>query len=83
MPDESRDYMTIEDDQGNTNDFAIEALFDMGNESYALLSADDKTVVMRVKEEEGNQYLVGIDDPMESQSILEAYQIAVSHTPAE
>ncbi|WHX98194.1 DUF1292 domain-containing protein [Neobacillus sp. DY30] len=81
--DEPRDYITIKDDDGNLKDFAVEALFEMEGKSYALLAAEDETMVMQVEGEEGNQYLVGISDPIESQSILDAYQIAVEEAPAE
>jgi len=81
--DEPRDYITIEDDQGNLKEFAVEALFDMADESYALLKAEDETIVMKIEGEEGNQDLVGINDPSESEAILDAYQIAVENAPAE
>jgi hypothetical protein len=80
---EPRDFITIEDDEGNHKDFAVEALFDMEGESYALLKAKDRTIVMKIEVEEGDQDLVGISDPMESEAILDAYQIAVKHAPAE
>jgi uncharacterized protein YrzB (UPF0473 family) len=83
MHDETRDYITIKDNQGQLKDFAVEALFEMEGNSYALLAADDITMVMQVEGEEGDQYLVGISDPVESQSILDAYQIAVEEAPAE
>jgi uncharacterized protein YrzB (UPF0473 family) len=83
MHDEPRDYITIKDDEGNLKDFAVEALFEMEGRSYALLAAEDETMVMEVEGEEGDQYLVGISDPTESQSILDAYQIAVEEAPAE
>ncbi|MFJ5762270.1 DUF1292 domain-containing protein [Neobacillus sp. NPDC093182] len=83
MHDEPRDYITIKDDDGNLKDFAVEALFEMEGKSYALLAAEDETMVMQVEGEEGDQYLVGISDPVESQSILDAYQIAVKEAPAE
>ncbi len=81
--DEPRDFITIEDNQGNLKDYAVEALFDMEDESYALLKAEDETIVMKIEGEEGNQDLVGINDPSESEAILDAYQIAVEHAPAE
>jgi hypothetical protein len=80
---EPRDFITIEDDEGNHKDFAVEALFDMEGESYALLKAKDRTIIMKIEGEEGDQDLVGISDPMESEAILDAYQIAVKHAPAE
>jgi uncharacterized protein YrzB (UPF0473 family) len=83
MHDEPRDYITIKDDEGNLKDFAVEALFEMEGRSYALLASEDETMVMEVEGEEGDQYLVGISDPTESQSILDAYQIAVEEAPAE
>jgi uncharacterized protein YrzB (UPF0473 family) len=83
MHDEPRDYITIKDDDGTLKDFAVEALFEMEGRSYALLAAEDETMVMQVEGEEGDQYLIGITDPAESQSILDAYQIAVEEAPAE
>jgi uncharacterized protein YrzB (UPF0473 family) len=80
---EPRDYITIEDEQGNQKEFAVEALFDMEDKSYALLRSEDETIVMRVEGEEGEQYLVGITDPEESEAILDAYQIAVENAPVE
>ncbi|MFL6562272.1 MAG: DUF1292 domain-containing protein [Bacillus sp. (in: firmicutes)] len=81
--DEPRDYITILDEKGNLKDFAVEALFDMEDESYALLKSEDETIVMKIEGEEGYQDLVGINDPSESEAILAAYQIAVEHAPAE
>lgn len=81
--DEPRDYITIKDNDGNLKDFAVEALFEMEGKSYALLAAEDETMIMQVEGEEGDQYLVGISNPVESQSILDAYQIAVEEAPAE
>lgn len=83
MHDEPRDYITIEDVKGNRKEFAVEALFDMEEESYALLAGEDETIVMKVEGEVGKQYLVGISDPAESEAILDAYQIAVKEVPAE
>lgn len=83
MHDDPRDYITIEDEQGKFKDFAVEALFDMEEESYVLLQAKDETIVMKIEGEEGNQDLVGIEDPLESEAILDAYQIAVENAPAE
>jgi hypothetical protein len=79
MQDELRDYITIEDENGNRKEYAVEALFDMEDEFFALLKAEDVTIVMKVEGEEGDQYLVGISDPIESEAILDAYQIAVKH----
>ena len=83
MRDEPRDYITVEDVKGNRKEFAVEALFDMEEDSYALLAGEDETIVMKVEGEEGNQYLVGISDPAESEALLDAYQIAVKEVPAE
>ena len=82
---EERDYITIEDTEGNEKQFAIEALFDVEDQSYALLASEDETILMRVEddEEEEGQYLVGITDSGEIETILSAYQIAVDAAPAE
>ena len=81
--DEPRDYITIKDDDGNLKEFAVEALFEMEGKSYALLAGEDETMVMQIEGEEGDQYLVGISNPVESQSILDAYQVVVEEAPAE
>ncbi|MEB1807055.1 MAG: DUF1292 domain-containing protein [Bacillaceae bacterium] len=82
-PNELRDHITVEDEHGNEMDYAVEALFDMDEHSYALLSSDDETVLMRVEDHEGEQQLVGISDPEERDAILSAYEIAVEANPAE
>ena len=83
MHDEDRDYITVEDEKGNRKDYSVEALFDMEEESYALLKAEDETIVMKVEGEEGDQYLLGISDPLESEAILDAYEIAVENAYEE
>jgi uncharacterized protein YrzB (UPF0473 family) len=80
---EPRDYITISDEQGDEKQYAVEALFDMEDESYALLSSEEETILMRVEGDHDDQYLVGISDPLERESILSAYQIAVEAAPAE
>ncbi|HZG72129.1 MAG TPA: DUF1292 domain-containing protein [Chondromyces sp.] len=83
MSDELRDYITVEDEKGNRKDYAVEALFDIEDESFALLKSEDETIVMKVEEDEDDQYLVGISDPSKSEAILNAYEIAVENAPAE
>jgi hypothetical protein len=83
MSKEPRDYITIEDEIGDRREYAVEALFQMENESYALLTSESETILMKVEGEEGNQYLVGITNPSESEAIRDAYQIAVENAPAE
>ena len=78
-----RDKITIEDDEGNVEDYNVEALFDMDENSYALLRSNEETLLMRIEENEDEQYLVGITDPIERESILDAYQIAVDANPAD
>ncbi|ARK30461.1 DUF1292 domain-containing protein [Halalkalibacter krulwichiae] len=80
---EIRDHITIEDEHGHTKDYAVEALFDMDQHSYALLTSNEETILMRVEDEEDGQYLVGITDPAERDSILDAYEIAVDANPAD
>jgi len=79
----TRDFITIEDENGNEKEFAVEALFDMEDQSYALLVSGDETVLMRIEEYGDEQYLVGINDKKEREAILDAYQIAIDHAPAD
>jgi uncharacterized protein YrzB (UPF0473 family) len=78
-----RDFITIEDERGIEKQYAIEALFDMRNQTYALLQSNGEVLLMRIEDEKGEQYLVGLTDPEERDSILDAYQIAVEATPAD
>ncbi|GIM46718.1 hypothetical protein DNHGIG_22670 [Collibacillus ludicampi] len=80
---EERDYITIEDEEGKEKAYAVEALFDMDDRSYVLLSSEHETLLMRVEGNGGDQYLVGITDPVERESILNAYEIAVDAAPAD
>jgi hypothetical protein len=81
--DEQRDFVTIEDEYGIEKQYAVEALFEMEGNSYALLRANDETILMRVEDDGDEQYLVGLSDPEERESILDAYQIAVEAAPAD
>lgn len=81
--DSIRDLVTVNDEKGNQKQFEIEALFEMNGESYALLRDRTETVLMRVEEEGGEQFLVGLNNEIEKSYLLDAYQIAVDAAPAE
>jgi uncharacterized protein YrzB (UPF0473 family) len=81
VQDDIKDFIMIEDEEGNQKEFAVEALFDMNDKSYAFLSADNETFLM-IEGEEGDQYLTGIHDSKESKAILDAYQIALQQNSA-
>lgn len=80
---EIRDFIIIEEENGLEKQFAVEALFEIEGRSYALLSSGDDILLMRVEEEDGEQYLVGLNDPVERENILHAYEVAVESAPAE
>lgn len=75
-----RDYITIEDKDGDKREFSVEGIIHKGEETYALLKGDTDTVLMKVEDEGDEQYLVGIEDKDEVDSILSAYEIAVEGT---
>ncbi|WVE35355.1 DUF1292 domain-containing protein [Priestia megaterium] len=83
MRSRERDLITIEDEKGIEKQYAVEALFDMRNQTYALLQSNGEVLLMRVEDEKGEQYLVGLTDPEERDPILDAYQIAVEATPTD
>ncbi len=66
--------------KGIEKQYAVEALFDMRNQTYALLQSNGEALLMRVENEKGEQYLIGLTDSEERDSILDAYQIAVEAT---
>jgi hypothetical protein len=81
--DSIRDLVTVTDDRGKERQFEVEALFEMNGESFAMLRDEDGTVLMRVEEDGGNQFLVGLESDLEKSDLLDAYQIAVDAAPAE
>lgn len=86
MEDELRDYITVEDEDGIEKQFAVEALFDMKDKTYALLRAEkdkEDTIIMQIENDEDGQYLVGINDEDEKNMVLDAYEVAVDANPAE
>ncbi len=72
-----RDSVTIKNEKSAETEYFIEALFEVDDESYALIRNDDETLLMKIEEENGEQYLVGVGKPDLNESILDAYQIAV------
>lgn len=81
--DSIRDLVTVVDDMGIQRQFEVEALFEMNGESFAMLRNQEGTVLMRVEEQNGQQFLVGLNDEIEKSNLLDAYQIAVDAAPAE
>jgi hypothetical protein len=81
MHDVYRDTITVEDGCGIQEEFTVEAMFEMKGQSYAMLkSARNQTIVMKVEDDGGEQYLVNIKSQEDFHSILDAYQIAVEGT---
>jgi uncharacterized protein YrzB (UPF0473 family) len=82
--DALRDRIIVTDEEGIEKEFAVEALFDMNDNSYALLQSGEDIVLMQVVDNgEDEQYLVPIEDKEEAAWILDAYEIAVDAAPAE
>lgn len=77
---EHRDFISIQDEEGQLRKLAVEALFDMDEQPYALLKEYNDMYLMRVENEGDEQYLVSITDPTEQESILDAYEIALEAT---
>ncbi len=73
------DHIIVVDEQGYRKEYAVEALFDMRDESYALLKSGNDMIVMRIVVENGQQILSGINDPIESEAILDTYQFVVQN----
>lgn len=80
--DSIRDLVTVLDEKGTLRQYEVEALFEMKGESFALLRDSEGTVLMKVEEKGGEQYLVGLNNDIEKTNLLDAYQIAVDAAPA-
>ncbi|WP_423406800.1 DUF1292 domain-containing protein [Heyndrickxia sp. MSNUG] len=81
--DSIRDLVTVVDENGIQRQYEVEALFEMKDDSFALLRDREGTVLMKVEEKGGEQYLVGLNNDIEKTNLLDAYQIAVDAAPAE
>jgi hypothetical protein len=81
--DSIRDLVTVLDDKGNQRQYEVEALFEMNGETFAMLRDQEGTVLMRVEDQDGQQFLVGLNNEMDKSNLLDAYQIAVDAAPAE
>ncbi|WP_079509191.1 DUF1292 domain-containing protein [Mesobacillus jeotgali] len=81
--DSIRDLVTVRDEHGNERQFQVEALFEMNGQSYAMLRDGEDTLVMKVEDKGGDQFLVGLENDTEKSHLLDAYQIAVEAAPAE
>lgn len=82
--DAFRDKIVVLDEDGDEKELSIEALFDMKDKTYALLSSEQDgsdTFVMQVENTDEGQFLTGISDPSERNMILDAYEIAVDANP--
>jgi hypothetical protein len=78
-----RDSITVTDESGSEIEYFVEALFDVDDESYALIQKDDDMFLMKIEEENGEQYLVGVSNASIGEDIIDAYQIAVEETMAD
>ncbi|TXC90804.1 DUF1292 domain-containing protein [Metabacillus litoralis] len=86
MNDQERDFIVVEDEQGHEKQYIVEALFDIEDETFALLQESEdhtNTIIMQVEDEQDGQYLVNIDDHKKKNMILDAYEIAVHANPAD
>nr|WP_091774208.1 DUF1292 domain-containing protein [Piscibacillus halophilus] len=83
MMEEHRDRITIKDEQGAERELIVEALFDMEEDSYALLKDQDETLLMKIEQQGEEQFLVPIEDPHIRNSILDAYEIALDAAPGD
>lgn len=84
--EDERDFIIVEDEKGHEKQYIVEALFDIEDETFALLQENDNhtnTIIMQVEDEEDGQYLINIDDLNKKNMILDAYEIAVDANPAD
>lgn len=81
-----RDFITVEDDEGEEKQLAVEALFDMEDKTYAFLRSPknkNDLFVMQVGDDEDGQVLTKVKKQDEKEMIFAAYEIAVTANPAE
>jgi hypothetical protein len=78
-----RDSITVTDESGIEIEYFVEALFDVDDESYALIQKEDEMFLMKIEEENGEQFLIGVSNESRSEDIIDAYHIAVEETIAD
>ncbi|MBU9720585.1 MULTISPECIES: DUF1292 domain-containing protein [Bacillaceae] len=72
-----QELITIKDEEGNEKVFQVDAMFDMGDYTYAMITSGDETLIMRVEEDNGEQSLISATEE-EIENLLAAYNIALN-----
>lgn len=66
------------DESGQEKEFAILTVFEIEDQEYAVLvacdDADEEGVILRIEEEDGEEFLVDIEDDKEWELVVEAYE---------
>ncbi|MFA9558883.1 DUF1292 domain-containing protein [Evansella sp. AB-rgal1] len=72
-----KEQITIRDDEGNEKVFQVDAMFEMGDHSYAMVTSGDNTFVMRIMDNgDRKQSLISATDE-EIENLMDAYNIAL------
>ncbi|MBU9713197.1 DUF3727 domain-containing protein [Evansella tamaricis] len=71
-----KEYITLEDEDGNEKVFQIDAMFDMEEHTYAMITSGDETLMMRIEDEDGKQSLVSATEE-EIENLMDAYNLAL------
>jgi hypothetical protein len=74
---EVKDQVTIKDENGNNKEYKVQAMFEMANERYAILSSSEEVALMRIKEDENQQTFEEITNPEEKASLFSAHALEV------
>ncbi|MCU9614724.1 DUF1292 domain-containing protein [Caldibacillus lycopersici] len=78
-----RNSITVKDNNGEEKTYIVEAMFELNGEEYALIQHEEAMALMKMEQQDGQQYLVGVENPDTREFILDAYQIAVEANPAD
>ncbi|MEQ6376948.1 DUF1292 domain-containing protein [Bacillaceae bacterium S4-13-56] len=76
MQEEVVEYIIIEDEEGNEEEYEVDAIIEMNGNSYILFSEADDLEIRKLVDDDGYQMLEQVSDS-EIDQIMSAYEEAL------
>ncbi|MEQ6388341.1 DUF1292 domain-containing protein [Bacillaceae bacterium S4-13-58] len=76
MQEEVVEYIIIEDEEGNEEEYEVDAIIEMNGNSYILFSEEDDLEIRKLVDDDGYQMLEQVSDS-EIDQIMSAYEEAL------
>jgi len=76
---ELKGQVTLKKQDGNYTNYIVELLFDMGERSYAMLTNNQESILMRVQ----GDNILGYATKEEKKEVFSAYNIAIDNSSSD